>query len=123
MPFRCDVSESDKAVLPLNLFHSIEHRRPTWSRISDQFFTKNDLAGAETGSGGKGFPAVAGRASARLSERFGGHAIEGRGDGTEGKTAADPLAERHGGGLEIGLLGRPHRRRSAGAWQDFTYDM
>src|SRR6266403_2469402 len=113
---------SDKTVLLLQLFQSIEHQRSDSSRIFDQLFIKNDLDGAETCSSGKRVPAVAGRASARLSERFGGHAIEGRDDGTEGKTAADSLADSHDVGLEIELLGRPHRPRSAETGQDFICD-
>src|SRR5258708_6534226 len=69
---------SDKTVLLLQLFQSIEHQRSDSSRIFNQLFIKNDLDGAETSSSGKRVPAVAGRASARLSERLGGHAIEGR---------------------------------------------
>src|SRR5260370_39231764 len=66
---------SDKTVLLLQLFQSIEHQRSDSSRIFDQLFIKNDLDGAETGSSGKRVPAVAGRASARLSKRFGGHPV------------------------------------------------
>ena len=113
---------SNKAVFVLQPLQRIDHQRADTCRIFDQLFIEDDLNGAKAGGSGKRISAVAGRTSARLSEWFSGHAIEGRGNGTEGKAAADPLADRHNVGLEIELFGRPHRSGSAEAGQDFICD-
>src|SRR5580700_522419 len=113
---------ADEAVFLLQLLQGGEHQRSNPGRIFDQPVLENSLNGAKTGRGGQRIATVARRASARLAERLGGHALEGRGDGTEGKAAADPFADRHDVGLEAELLRRPHRSSAAEAGEDFIDD-
>src|SRR5206468_967730 len=76
---------SDKTVLFLQRLQADDHQRSDSSRISDQFFMDNELNSTQAVSSSQRIPAVAGRTPARLSERFGGHAIEGRGNGADRK--------------------------------------
>src|ERR1700722_12355711 len=113
---------ADEAVFLLQLLQAGKHQCSDPGGIFDQPILENSLNGAKTGRSGQRIAAVARRASARLTERLGGHALEGRGDGTEGKAAADPFADRHDVGLETELFRRPHRSSAAEASQDFIDD-
>src|SRR6476646_9265346 len=113
---------ADEAIFVLQLLECIEHQRADPGGIFDELFIEDGLDGGQAGRSGQWISAVAGRTPTWLSERFGGHTFERRRDGTEWKTAAYALADRHDVGLKAELFGRPHRSRSAEAGQDFICD-
>src|SRR5215471_16279016 len=112
----------DKAVLLLQRFKAIEQQRSHPRRVFDQVFLENDFHRAETGGSGQWVPAVARRASAWLAKWLGGHALERGCNGAEWKAAPDPFSDSHDVGLDVELLGGPHRTGSAEAGQDFIGD-
>src|ERR1700677_1850775 len=113
---------ADEAIFFLQLLQGFEHDLSDARRILDELVLKDRRARADPRRGGERIAAVTRRTAAWLAEGRCGHAIERRGDGAQGKAAADALADRHDVGLQPKVIGSPHLAGAAEADQNFIGD-